>query len=68
MSKKQIEPYKLEPHHFGGWKKIPYQICYKCGLIAYRNPFTEWAIKQGCNHKDHPSYAQKRLQFTELFK
>lgn len=61
------EPYTLEPHNFKTWKKIAWPICVKCGLIALKNPLTEWAMKQGCNHKDHPSYESQRMKQTKLF-
>ena len=63
--KVESEPYKHEPHtfvHRAGGK----MFCHVCGLIALNNAFSDWAVKMGCMHKDHPSYQSKRYQFTKL--
>jgi len=54
------EAYKFEAHHFEKRKRIQWQVCSKCGLIALRNDFTRWAIKKGCNNEDHPEFARRR--------
>lgn len=42
------------------------QYCSNCGLIALNNPFTDWAIRMGCRHKDHSQYENKRYDLTKL--
>lgn len=42
------------------------QYCTTCGLIGLNNDFTAWAIRMGCNHKDHPSYGNKRYDYTHI--
>lgn len=55
--------YQADPHHFvpmGKKSRVPYLYCVSCGLINMKNEFSEWAVRMGCNHKDHPSYENKR--------
>jgi hypothetical protein len=53
------EPYTYEQHSFT--KSIHnYKYCSKCGIVALKNSFTEWAIKKGCNSEDHPEYKTAR--------
>lgn len=62
--------YKTEPHHFipcGKKTRIPNQYCINCGLIYLKNELTEWAVRQGCNYKEHVSYKNK-LAITNPFK
>jgi hypothetical protein len=62
------EPYKNEPHNFNyHLTGTAYRYCVHCGLVAMRNELSQWAIKQGCNYKDHPSYSSK-LSITNPFK
>jgi hypothetical protein len=59
------EEYKYEAHNFSlrvGGK----QWCVKCGLVGLRNDFTDWAVRTGCNYKDHSSYANKRYSTSPL--
>lgn len=59
------EPYKMEPHEFkhrAGGKLY----CTYCGLFALSNEFTNWSIRMGCNHRDHPQYESKRYEYTRL--
>lgn len=61
--------YKAEPHKFftfGKKTRIPYQYCVECGFVYMKNELSEWVAKQGCNHKDHPSYKSK-LGITNPF-
>jgi hypothetical protein len=57
--------YKFEPHSFNK-KMLNYFYCSRCGLVALKNDFTQWSIKMGCGHRDHPSYEAKRFEFTRL--
>ncbi len=60
--------YKVEHHQFRTGVKVGHlQYCLSCGLICMKNEFTEWALKQGCNHREHPSYKNK-LGITNPFK
>lgn len=59
------ERYEHEAHDFSlrvGGK----QYCVKCGLVGLNNAFTDWAVRMGCNHRDHPSYANKRYDTSPL--
>lgn len=51
--------YKAEPHNFN-LAVGAYRYCSSCGLITFKNEFSQWAIRMGCNHKEHPSYENKR--------
>lgn len=58
---KERDPYKMEAHNFTmAVGRTAYRGCWNCGLIAMKNEFSQWAIRMGCNHKDHPSYESKR--------
>lgn len=63
--KEKPEPYTFEPHKFerraGG--KV---FCTFCGLFQLNNDFTAWSMRMGCNHRDHPGYANKRYELTKL--
>ena len=62
------EPFKLVAHNFNFHATgTAYKYCVYCGLVAMKNEFSQWAIKQGCMNKDHPSYELKR-QLTNPFK
>ena len=45
------------PHTFTQPKRLPWSVCTGCGLIRLRNALTDWCVRQGCNHADHPGYA-----------
>lgn len=49
----QHNPAPHSPHVVKG---IPWRVCRGCGLVYLRNPLTEWCIRQGCNHDEHPGY------------
>lgn len=38
--------------------------CEKCGLVAGKNKFSQWAFDKGCKNKLHSNYNQKREKFT----
>lgn len=65
MPTQNTDPYRMEAHSFttrvGG--KV---CCSKCGLVALNNAFTDWAVRMGCNNRDHPSYSSKRYDTTKL--
>lgn len=61
--------YKIDPHHFipmSKKSKCAYPYCVACGLIYMKNGLSEWAAKQGCNYKEHPSFKTK-LGITNPF-
>jgi len=61
------EPYKMEGHNFAYVVRgTAYRYCVTCGLVAFKNELTRWAIDKGCNYKDHPSYKNK-LSITNPF-
>ena len=50
--------YEYEPHSFN--RKVKHwNYCSGCGLVALRNPLTEWCIAKGCNFRYHPQYRSK---------
>ena len=54
-----MSKFKIEPH--GPWIAGVYKTyCQSCGLIRLNNEFTEWAIRNGCNNRDHPNYENAR--------
>lgn len=60
--------FKPEQHNFTKDAKVcHWQYCTKCGILALRNEFSQWAVKVGCNYADHPSYAAQRNR-TNPFK
>lgn len=59
------QAYKFEPHHFER-RAAGKQYCSYCGLFALNNSFSEWSMRVGCNHRDHPQYASKRYDTTKL--
>ncbi len=48
--------FKQEPHSFQPVKRLPYQVCTGCGLVRLRNPLTDWCVRYGCNHAEHPGF------------
>ena len=43
-------------HSFVVVKRLPWAMCSNCGLLTFRNEFTAWCIRNGCNHAEHPRY------------
>lgn len=61
------EKYEYEQHTFQTDCRVGgKQFCLSCGLLALNNDFTSWAIRMGCKHKLHSSYANKRYENTKL--
>jgi hypothetical protein len=54
---KSGQDYRVEPHHWTPFKKLPWSYCRKCGLISLKTPITAWATKKGCNYHDDPGWA-----------
>lgn len=50
----------VEPHNWIKIKGIGRDCCNKCGLLLLRNKFTEWCVRMGCDHTDHPQYKYQR--------
>jgi hypothetical protein len=46
----------MTPHRWKGIKGIPWPVCTGCGLVRLKNAITEWAVKHGCDHAEHPGY------------
>jgi hypothetical protein len=61
----QRDAYKYEAHEFKR-RAAGKLYCTYCGLFSLNNPFTEWSIRMGCNHRDHPQYESKRYELTKL--
>jgi hypothetical protein len=53
------ETYKYECHSFLPLKGVGKLYCVYCGLVNLNNDPTRWAVKMGCNYKDHVSYRNK---------
>lgn len=67
VDKNPKEEYLYERHHFYLDKHAGKQVCAWCGLVALRNPASEWAIEKGCHHKLHPSYGSTMKKLTKQF-
>ena len=71
MSKKSDknpkEVYTYTPHHFYPDKHAGKQVCAWCGLVALRNPATDWCIEKGCNYALHTSHKAVMLRLTKQF-
>jgi hypothetical protein len=48
--------FKVEPHSFRQVKRLQWPICANCGLVKLKNDFSDFCVKYGCNHSDHPGY------------
>lgn len=53
----------FRPHAWKAIKGLPWPVCTGCGLLRLKNALTDWCVRHGCNHEDHPGYAEavKRL-------
>ena len=58
-------PYKKATHSFGPLASVGKLYCYKCGLVSLNNKISRWAVKYGCNYKDHPQYKKTLYKFTK---
>lgn len=61
------DEYKFE-HHSWNSKIGHWPVCQKCGLIMMKNAFSDWAVRMGCNNRDHPQYDAVRFKNTNLDK
>lgn len=59
---KMADAYKFEAHVPKKRKNVSWPVCAHCGLIYLRNPFTDWAVRMGCNNNDHPNYQKHRMK------
>lgn len=59
----KLEPYKMRGHSFTPLKGVGKSWCKNCGLVALRNPISDWCVDKGCEYKSHTQYqaALKRL-------
>jgi hypothetical protein len=55
--------FKHEPHSFTG-KAGRMPVCVHCGLIPLNNLLTDWAMRNGCNHQDHPEWTRVRVELV----
>ena len=60
--------YKLVGHAWYDPKRISYPVCKNCSLIYMNNPFSQWAIRMGCNYKEHLNYNSSLKKFTSIGK
>jgi hypothetical protein len=49
-----------EGHKPEARKGFSWPVCRKCGLIYLNNPFSQWAVRMGCNNDQHPQYEHMR--------
>jgi len=61
-----MDSFEYIPHNFVKRKFMPWLCCRGCGLLSLNNPFTEWAIKKGCDNFYSPAYKATRAKYTEL--
>ena len=54
----------VTPHKWKAAKYLPVPVCTGCGLLRLRNPLTEWCVRNGCDHADHPQYRQTVAKLT----
>jgi hypothetical protein len=52
--------FTYEAHSPKKRKNNSWFVCDHCGLVYLNNNFTRWAIKNGCNNRDHPNYEVER--------
>jgi len=58
---------KFESHKFQNHKNMYYKaVCVRCGLMRLSNRITDWCVKHGCNHDDHPDYLNKLKELTSM--
>jgi hypothetical protein len=55
-----MKKYKYEAHSPKKRKNLAWPVCEFCGLIYLHNEFTAWAIRMGCNNRDHSNYEIER--------
>lgn len=67
VDKAPKDEYTYERNHFYLDKHAGKQVCAWCGLVALRNPASDWAVEKGCNHKLHPSYYGTMKKLTKQF-
>lgn len=67
VDKAQKEDYYYERHQFYLDKHAGKQVCAWCGLVALRNPASEWCVEKGCQYKLHASYAGTMKKLTKQF-
>lgn len=58
-------PYKMVGHTFRPLRGTGKHYCRSCGLVALRNPFTDWCIHKGCNSENHPQYQSTLKRLTK---
>lgn len=52
-----MSAFVAHPHHWITYKRLPWPVCAHCGLVRLKNDLTAFAVKHGCDHRDHPGYA-----------
>jgi len=58
---------KFEAHKFQNHKNMYYKpVCARCGLMRLSNRITDWCVKKGCNHDEHPDYLNKLKELTSV--
>lgn len=48
--------FQPHPHQFDRLGSLPWPVCKSCGLVKLRNEFTAFAVRWGCDHREHPGY------------
>ena len=57
--------YKIQAHSPQKHKAVPWLVCKNCGLVFFRNKFTQWAIRTGCYNDYHTDYKKMKMKFTK---
>ncbi len=58
--------WKIEPHQWVKFKGIGRDRCVKCGLLALKNKFSQFCVKMGCDHTEHPQYKYERSHCADI--
>ena len=64
LYQKENRKYKHTGHTWTPLKGVGKQVCKGCGLIALRNPLTDWCVEKGCYYEAHPQFKSKVKSLT----
>jgi hypothetical protein len=46
----------MDAHSPTTYRGLPWPVCRYCGLVYLKNLISIWAVKKGCDYKEHPQY------------
>lgn len=64
LNTKDSRRYNYVGHSWVPIKGVGKMVCKSCGLVALRNPLTDWCVDKGCNYDVHSSYKHKVKTLT----